>query len=269
MVASRVCRRAVLLYLSKKIDVEVYYDNQQQKSLLGLKKPYSEALAQCTTDDEVNNLLIQATNADANRWGKYSFCAGGMINASKCFWQFIKPRQCPNTGKISYASESECPGEVFLIQPDDPDISEQIPRYEPSIANRTLGAPLAPDGNVKVELKSWYEKAKQWSTSLHHAQLSNADCWLAYTSCVQPAVANPLVGQQCSVEDLSKTQSIMDQIACHALGMNEHFSKALLHGPIALGGMGVHTLWAEALAEKIAYFLHHRAKSWMMWANNY
>ena len=53
----------------------------------------------------------------------------------------------------------------------------------------------------------------------------------------------------------------MDQIACHALGVNEHFPRALLHGPIELGGMGVPTLWAEALAEKIAYFLHHR---WVM-----
>jgi len=232
-------------------------DNQQQKSMLGLLRHYSTDLAQCTSAEEVDALLIRVTNADANRWCKYSFCAGGMINASKCFWQLIKPTQCPNTGKIIYSTAAECPGEVVLKFPDDEDIQDVIPRYEPSVANRTLGARLAPDGNVHAEIKSRYDKAKQWSVSLRKAQLSNADCWVAYRSCVCSAVSYPLLGQQCTVEDLSKTQGVMDQIACHALGLNEHFPRALLHGPVSLGGIGVPTLWADALADKLAYFMHH------------
>lgn len=85
-----------------------------------------------------------------------------------------------------------------------------------------------------------------------------AGTWVAYNSCVRSAVAYPLVGQQCTVEHLSKTQSVMDQMACHALGLNEHFPRALLYGPLSLGGLGLPTLWSEALAEKIAYFVHHR-----------
>ena len=53
------------------------------------------------------------------------------------------------------------------------------------------------------------------------------------------------------MEDLSKTQGVTDQIACHALGLSEHFPRALLHGPVSLGGIGVSTLWADALAENI------------------
>ena len=116
------------------------------------------------------------------------------------------------------------------------------------MANRTLGARLAPDGNVRAEVKSRYQKAKQWSTSLRKAQLSNADCWVAYNS-------HPLAGQQCTVDDLK--QNVMDQLVCHALGLNEHFPRALLHGPMALGGVDIPTLWAETLAEKLAYFVHH------------
>ena len=232
-------------------------DNQQQKSALGLLRHYSAELELCHSAQEVDALLIRITNDDANRWCQYSFCAGGLINASKCFWQFIKPVQCPNTGKISYRTAVECPGVVSLQQPDDPDLSDIIPRFEASVANRTLGARLAPDGNVREEMKSRYEKAKQWSISLRKSQLSNADCWVAYNSCVRPAVAYPLAGQQCSVEDLTPTQKVMDNIACHALGLNEHFPRALLHGPVSLGGIGVPTLWAEALAEKLSYFVHH------------
>mmetsp|Transcript_1526 Transcript_1526/g.2373 ORF Transcript_1526/g.2373 Transcript_1526/m.2373 type:complete len:139 (+) Transcript_1526:275-691(+) len=81
--------------------------------------------------------------------------------------------------------------------------------------------------------------------------------WVAYNSCVRPAVAHPLAGQQCTVDDLKQTQSVMDQLACHALGLNEHLPRALLHGPMALGGVGIPTLWAETLAEKLAYFVHH------------
>jgi hypothetical protein len=49
----------------------------------------------------------------------------------------------------------------------------------------------------------------------------------------------------------------MDQIACHALGLNEHFPRALLHGPVSLGGIGIPSLWAETLADKLSYFVHH------------
>ena len=232
-------------------------DDQQQKSILGLLRHYRVELEQCQNEQEVDALLVHVTNEDANRWCKYSFCAGGLINASKCFWQYIKPVQCPNTGKITYRTEADCPGKVSLQHPDDPEIHDTIPRFEAHVANRTLGARLAPDGNVRAEIKSRYEKAKQWSTSLRRAQLSNTDCWVAYNSCVRSAVAYPLVGQMCTVEDLKCTQVVMDQIACHALGLNEHFPRALLHGPVALGGVGVPTLWAESLAEKLSYFVHH------------
>lgn len=100
---------------------------------------YSVELAQCQSAVEVDALLIRATHADANRWCKYSFCAGGLINASKCFWQFIKPIQCPNTGKFTYATLADCPGDVVLIDRDDADL-------KPAVANRTLEARLASDG---------------------------------------------------------------------------------------------------------------------------
>ena len=65
------------------------------------------------------------------------------------------------------------------------------------------------------------------------------------------------MGQQCTAEDLQPTQRVLDSIACHALGLNEHFPRALLHGPTDLGGLGVPSAWAETLAEKLAYFVHH------------
>mmetsp|Transcript_24392 Transcript_24392/g.34970 ORF Transcript_24392/g.34970 Transcript_24392/m.34970 type:complete len:783 (+) Transcript_24392:946-3294(+) len=61
-------------------------DDQQQKSALGLLKHYAVEIQQCMTEAEVNDLLIRVTNEDANRWSKYSFCGGTLLNASKCFW---------------------------------------------------------------------------------------------------------------------------------------------------------------------------------------
>jgi len=155
-------------------------ENQQQKSWMGLMKHHEAELRQCQNAAEVNDSLVRVTNEDANRWCKYSFCAGGFINASKCFWQLIQPTQCSKSGKITYATEVECPGAVLLQHPDDVDIADVIPRFEPDVANRTLGARLAPDGNVQAEVKSRYEKARQWSTSLRRSQLSNSDRWVAY-----------------------------------------------------------------------------------------
>jgi len=134
--------------------------------------------------------------------------------------------------------------------------SQQL-RYKAHEANRTLGVQWAPDGNVVKEIKGGLEKAKKWAASLRRAQLSNVDRWVAYNSCVKPALLYPQVPQQCDPEDMAPIQTEVDRIVCHALGLNEHFPRAVLHGSVEGGGMGVPTLWAEALADKAVYFLHH------------
>lgn len=110
---------------------------------------------------------------------------------------------------------------------------------------------------MRAEMLVGTAKAKKWAVSLWRAQLSNEDRWVAYTSCVKPALLYPQVPQQCEPDDLSPIQKEVDQIVCHSLGLNEHFRRAVLHGPVERGGMGVPTLWAEALADKVVYFLHH------------
>ena len=126
-----------------------------------------------------------------------------------------------------------------------------------SEANRTLGVQWAPDGNERKEIEVGVMKVKKWASSLRRSQLSNENRWVACTSCVKPALMYLQVPQQCEQADLEPIQSEVDRMKCNALGLNEDFLRAVLNGPVEYGGLGVPTLWVEALADKVVYFLHH------------
>ena len=129
--------------------------------------------------------------------------------------------------------------------------------YEPDVAQRTLGLMIAPDGNVTAEVTKQRDRVRQWAASFAKSDLSNMDKWVGYNSCVKPAVLYPLMGQQITAEAMAEVQRIVNKMVCNAVGVNSHFPRALLHGPIEIGGMGIAPLWVEALVDKVTYFLHH------------
>ena len=72
---------------------------------------------------------------------------------------------------------------------------------------------------------------------------------MAFWACMQATLVYPLVGQRCTLEELAPIQSVVDREVCHPLGLNEHFPRAVLHGPTEFG--------SEDPAAKIMLFLHH------------
>ena len=237
--------------------VQFVDDNGQESSEYGLDVHFRDQYEACADEEERVQLFVKAVTTNAESWGRLQWIYGGVFNASKCYWYLIKSTQCPRTGRITYANASQLPAELIISHPEGKEAPAAARRYEASEANRTLGVQWAPDGSVQKEVEVGIAKVKKWAASLRRAQLSNVDRWVAYTSCVKPALLYPQVVQQCDSEDLEPIQAEVDRMVCHALGLNEHFPRALLHGPVEYGGMGVPTLWAEALADKIVYFLHH------------
>ena len=231
-------------------------DNTQQNNMEGLALRREDELEGMSRSDK-EQLLLAATNENAMKWVKYTSFGGGLVNKTKSFVYFIKPTQDPDTGRYTYAKQAECPGRVVLPDHDDPDIVVEAGRYEAEEAQRTLGLMVAPDGNVAAEIRKQRDRVRKWATSLVRSDLSNQDKWVAYNSCIKPAVLYPMMGQQIDAEALASVQTKVDEMLCHALGLNSHFPRAVLHGPVELGGMGVPPLWVESLTEKLSYFFHH------------
>jgi hypothetical protein len=206
-------------------------DNTQQNNMEGLALRRDDELIGIDVKEK-EQLLLEATNTNAKKWIKYTSFGGGLINKTKSFVYYIKPVQDSVTGKYQYAKHSESPGVVVLPDHDDEECLVEAVRYEADVAQRTLGLMIAPDGNVIAEISKQRDRVRQWATSLVRSDLSNKDKWVAYNSCIKPAITYPLMGQQVDAEELVEVQSKVDGMVFHALGLNSRFPRALLHGQI-------------------------------------
>ncbi len=57
--------------------------------------------------------------------------------------------------------------------------------------------------------------------------------------------------------EIQKIDQILSHAKCHALGLNEHFPRAVLHGPMDQGGMEIHTGQSKTTTSQVNYFMYH------------
>lgn len=108
-----------------------------------------------------------------------------------------------------------------------------------TLAKRTLGVILSPDGNGDSQIQHSTQKAREYFGKLRNSTMSHMAQWMAVESVVEPAVMYPLMNCFFQEEDLKPIVSVISQMRCAALGLNKHFPRAILYGPTSLGGLGL------------------------------
>lgn len=102
-----------------------------------------------------------------------------------------------------------------------------------------LGVYLSPDDVNKTQMKISLQKAKEFHGRIQNSSVSQKDKWVAITTVIEPAITYPLLNIYYSEQQTFAIDSILSQIKCSALGLNCNFPRAVLHGPLSLGGIGV------------------------------
>jgi hypothetical protein len=74
---------------------------------------------------------------------------------------------------------------------------------------------------------------------------------------MEPEVQYPLMATLCDKKDLDKIERVITRTKCHALGLNEHFPRAIMYGPTQYGGMAIPTSLSKTATNRINYFLYH------------
>jgi hypothetical protein len=76
---------------------------------------------------------------------------------------------------------------------------------------------------------------------------------------------HPLMACTCTDREIETLDHTLSKAKCHTLGLNEHFPQVILHGPLYLSGMGVHTAQTKTTTTCIAYFLYHTRLNTETW----
>jgi hypothetical protein len=226
-------------------------DKTDMVNLQGILTPESTPN---TKDD--HKLLFEAANQNSNIWAELQWISGGDLNQSKCFCYYIDPWYDYTSDRIRYASKLKVPGDIILTNPSN-NTSATITREEPHSARRTLGVHLAPNGNSSSQIKLCLDKAETFIGKIRYSKLSQQAKWKAITTVMTPGVMYPLIATLCSKEELDKIEKVLAKAKCNALGLNEHFPRALLYGPYDMGGMQLPTTHASTTIDRINYFLYH------------
>jgi hypothetical protein len=108
-------------------------------------------------------------------------------------------------------------------------------------ARRSLGVFISPAGSAKDQLHISILKAKELSGKLINCSLPLKEKWLATRTIIDPLVTYLLVNSYFTDKEIPPLESILSSLQCSALGLNFHFPRALLHGSMLLGGMGIPT----------------------------
>jgi len=104
-------------------------------------------------------------------WEGLLCATGRALVLDKCFWYLINFES--RHGKWYYCSTTSTPASLFVH--DHHGRRTIIPQLETSKARRTLGVHIAPDGNMRTELKYLISVAMDWHSKMSHSQLSQHD----------------------------------------------------------------------------------------------
>jgi len=88
-----------------------------------------------------------------------------------------------------------------------------------------------------------------------NSSVSQKAKWAAISTILEPAIIYPLVNSYFSKENIKSIDSILSQMKCVALGLNRHFPRVILHGPLLLGGLGIPSSLEKNAKDRLNYFL--------------
>mmetsp|Transcript_20247 Transcript_20247/g.28843 ORF Transcript_20247/g.28843 Transcript_20247/m.28843 type:complete len:463 (+) Transcript_20247:2603-3991(+) len=129
---------------------------------------------------------------------------------------------------------------------------------EANDAQRTLGAFIAPDGSFIRQLDVLHEKLDGWKRCLRNMHSGNLRAkWLSYRNVFLRKIMYPLIGHTLGDADLQSLQKPVDVEILHIMGLNEHFPRVVLRGPLLYGGLGCTSLHGQHIIDKLVLFVHH------------
>jgi hypothetical protein len=130
-------------------------------------------------------------------------------------------------------------------------------KLEPWQVERTLGIWLAPDGNMDVQFAWMKEKAESWANKIRSRHLPRHLTWMAWTTTILKTLEYPLPVMTLSRKQCDKITSILANTALPRCGFMRYFPRALLHAPVAVGGLNIPNLYTEQGIGHIIRLIHY------------
>lgn len=182
--------------------------------------------------------------------GMIKATGGALVIEKSCWW--LIDFEWQEDGSWKY---KQSPGE--LSAKDASGAIKQFKRLTAQQAFETLGIYLSPDGNDEAAVEELKKKAKRWADKIRTCFLRSDEAATALFTTIYKTLEYPLAALCLTEEECDDIMRPVLEVALPKMGLNRHFSRAVLYGPIALAGLEFRNLYDTSIIERTKMYLRH------------
>jgi len=116
--------------------------------------------------------------------------------------------------------------------------AQQVPKLNPTTANRYLRVQMTMNGNWSKELKILKEQNDKFIQLLIHSHFSRTEARTIYQQCYLPTVTYPLPATNMPLAQIQKAQKKVMTAFLLKMGYPRTFPRAVVFAPVMTGGSG-------------------------------
>ena len=205
---------------------------------------------------EITELLQNA----AQWWERLLFATGGKLELPKCFFYQLQWKFC-DEGKPKLMTNAELQTKIEITDSDTATILT-INQLEPDEAHKSLGAMIAPTGNMEQEGIRLLTKGRMYAKQLRSYKILPSSTQTSVRAIYLPRMGYTLPICSFTRQELNKIQSAPVNAILQSLGYNCHMPRAVVYGPIRLGGISIPGLYViQGMEQTIKIIQHVRHRS--------
>ena len=213
----------------------------------------TDKMVTCPSPDGTHEEVLELIQKTADEWEGGMRATGGAVGSDKSFWCLIGFNW--KDGNWSCASNGDLPAAITVLDEDGE--RQTLTRLEPTEARRTLGAHLAPVGDEDAMVAALKEKANKWADATRSGHLAQSLVWQSLNTTVMKSSEWPLAVTCMTEQQCHEIMKPIIQVGLSRSGINRHFPRALVHGPIKCQGLGLpkphHTQLKAHLQELVTW----------------
>ena len=201
-------------------------------------------------DDTAEDIVLRMQRC-VDLWeGMIKATGGALVIEKSCWW--LIDFEWRDDGTWDY---KQSPGK--LMAKDASGSIKQFKRLNAHQAFETLGIHLAPNGSDEAAVAELKKKARKWADKIRTCFLRTDEAATALFTTIYKTLEYPLSVLCPSEAECDEVMRPVLEIALPKMGLNRHFSRAVLYGPAALAGMEFRNLYDTSITERIKMYLRH------------
>ncbi|KAI2496301.1 hypothetical protein MHU86_18213 [Fragilaria crotonensis] len=201
----------------------------------------------------VKTLVAQA-QANAQCWTDLLMASGGALELSKCSNHILQWQFSMQGAPVLVPKHPAAEVNITVRERQD-DAGTELRVLSAFTAHKTLGHYKDPAGTQREQYRQLKQKSDSITAFLWEVPLTRLEAWTYYFACYLPAVSYPLASSSLSKQCLENVQRKAMSIIVPRCGFNRNTKKAILYGPLALGGASFRSLVVQQGVAQVMMFV--------------